>query len=157
MPPTSVPLFVEIGPKGSASQIGSVATQLRRDAISKKLSAECTSERMLFCRVVCSCTLSAITLRKLSEAHISVKSQTTIKYIIKLSASVTETIIFMYLGIAAVSSTRHWDTVFVILTLLFCLSYRAIGARTFLRVSYMFYERLNSFYLATDCKHVNNT
>jgi len=76
--------------------------------------------------------LSAMTLRKLSEAHISVKSQTTIKCIIKLSASVTETIIFMYLGIAAVSSARHWNTTFVVLTLLFCLLYRTIGAHYFI-------------------------
>jgi len=68
-----------------------------------------------------------MTLRKLSEAHISVKSQTTIKCIVKLAASVTETIIFMYFGIAAVSSARHWNTAFVLLTLVFCLLYRTIG------------------------------
>jgi len=69
-----------------------------------------------------------MTVRKLSEARISVKSQTTVKCIVKLTSSVAETIIFMYLGIAAVSSARHWNTAFVMLTLIFCLVYRTIGA-----------------------------
>jgi len=71
--------------------------------------------------------LTAMTLRKFTEAQISVKSLTTINYLVKLSASVTETIIFMYLGIAAVSSARHWNTAFVVLTLFFCLLYRTVG------------------------------
>lgn len=74
-----------------------------------------------------SCMLGAMTVRKLSEAHISVKSQTTVKCLVKLTSSVTETIIFMYLGIAAVSTARHWNTAFVVLTLVFCLLYRTIG------------------------------
>jgi hypothetical protein len=41
-------------------------------------------------------------------------------------ASVAEAIIFMYLGIAAVSDARAWNTAFIILTLLFCLIYRAV-------------------------------
>jgi len=76
-----------------------------------------------------------MTLRKLSEAHISVKSQTTINSIVKLSASVAETIIFMYLGIAAVSSARHWNTVFVVFALLFCLLYRTISTTCILQLS----------------------
>jgi len=112
--------------------------------------------------VVCSCTLSAMTLRKLSEARISVKSQTTIKCTIKLSASVTETIIFMYLGIAAVSSARHWNTAFVVLTLLFCLLYRTIGTictikLTFLRVFWVQLQSVDLFRVLISTDIFNET
>jgi len=97
--------------------------------------------------------LSAMTVRKFSEAHISVKSQTTIKCIVKLSASVTETIIFMYLGIAAVSSARHWNTAFVVLTLFFCLLYRTIGMNCNYTVSGLRADRkINCIVLQKACQ-----
>jgi len=80
--------------------------------------------------------LSAMSLRKFAEARISVKSQTTVKCIVKLSASVTETVIFMYLGIAAVSAARHWNTAFVTLTLVFCLLYRTVGTVLYSTILY---------------------
>jgi len=66
-------------------------------------------------------------MRKYVEANISEKSQTTIKYAMKMMASAAEAIIFMYLGVAAVSNERVWNTPFILLTLLFCLVYRVIG------------------------------
>ena len=74
-----------------------------------------------------SCTFCGISLRKYAEPNLSHKSQTTIKFVMKIGASVSETIIFMYLGIAAVSDTRRWNTAFIVLTLVLCLVYRAIG------------------------------
>jgi solute carrier family 9 (sodium/hydrogen exchanger), member 3 len=73
------------------------------------------------------CTFCGITMRKYVEANISQKSQLTIKYAMKMMASATEAIIFMYLGVAAVSNERVWNTWFIILTLTFCLVYRTIG------------------------------
>ena len=66
-------------------------------------------------------------MRKYVEANISVKSQTTIKYTMKMMSSAAESIIFMYLGIAAVSDERVWNTAFILTTLGFCLVYRVIG------------------------------
>lgn len=66
-------------------------------------------------------------MRKYVEVNISQKSQTTIKYLLKMMSSVTETIIFMYLGISAVSDLHIWNTGFVLLTLVFCLVYRVLG------------------------------
>ena len=66
-------------------------------------------------------------MRKYVEANIHEKSQTTIKYVMKMMASAVEAIIFMYLGIAAVSNQRVWNTSFILLTLLFCLVYRVVG------------------------------
>lgn len=77
--------------------------------------------------VLCRCTFCGITMRKYVEANISPKSKTTIKHLMKIAATMCEIIIFMYLGISAVSDTHHWDTAFCILTLIFCLIFRALG------------------------------
>ena len=66
-------------------------------------------------------------MRKYVEVNISAKSKTTIKYVMKMLASVAEAVIFMFLGVSAVSSTHVWNTEFVLLTVFFCLMYRAIG------------------------------
>jgi len=66
-------------------------------------------------------------MRKYVEVNISAKSKTTIKYVMKMLASVAEAVIFMFLGISAVSRSHVWNTGFVFLTLLFCLAYRAMG------------------------------
>ena len=66
-------------------------------------------------------------MRKYVEANISNKSKTVIKTMMKTGATVTEIIIFMYIGISAVCDQHHWDTAFCILTLIFCLIFRALG------------------------------
>jgi len=66
-------------------------------------------------------------MRKYVEVNISAKSKTTIKYVMKMLASVAEAVIFMFLGVSAVSSTHVWNTEFVLLTVFFCLMFRAIG------------------------------
>ena len=66
-------------------------------------------------------------MRKYVEGRFSLKSQTTIKYILKMIASVSETIIFMYLGISSVNVDHVWDTAFILLTVVFCLVFRSLG------------------------------
>jgi len=66
-------------------------------------------------------------MRKYVEANISEKSKITIKYVMKMLASIAEAVIFMFLGVSAVSRSHQWNTAFVFLTLLFCLIYRALG------------------------------
>ena len=126
------------------------------------------------------CTFCGITLKHYVEANISKKSQTTLKYFLKLFASVSETVIFMFLGeyntchcgketyshgvrdvlfpdpmfkntfvgLSTVSDIHHWDSAFVLLTLLFCLVYRCIGMFSM----YSFYNvvdsALNTYLLA---------
>ena len=66
-------------------------------------------------------------MKKYVEYNISQKSHTTIKYFMKMLANISETVIFMFLGLSTVVDTHDWDTAFVLLTLLFCLVYRTIG------------------------------
>ena len=66
-------------------------------------------------------------MRKYVEANVAANSKTTIRYVMKMLASTAEAIIFMFLGISAVSRNHVWNTEFILLSLVFCLVYRAIG------------------------------
>ncbi|CAO1387646.1 unnamed protein product [Diamesa hyperborea] len=72
-------------------------------------------------------TFCGITMKNYVEANISHKSHTTIKYALKMLSSSSETIIFMFLGVATVNNSHIWNTWFVILTIVFCSFFRTIG------------------------------
>ncbi|KAG6941008.1 solute carrier family 9 member A5, partial [Chelydra serpentina] len=73
-------------------------------------------------------TFCGICCKKYVEANISRKSRTTVKYTMKTLASSSETVIFMFLGISAVDTSKWaWDTALVLGTLLFILLFRAVG------------------------------
>ena len=56
------------------------------------------------------------------------KSVITVKYVMKVLANGSETIIFVFLGISAVDATIWvWNTGFILLTLFFIFIYRFIG------------------------------
>lgn len=61
------------------------------------------------------------------EANISHKSHTTVKYTMKMLSSSSETIIFMFLGVATVNNDHVWNTWFVVMTIIFCSVYRILG------------------------------
>lgn len=61
------------------------------------------------------------------EENITQKSHTTLKYAMKMLANSSEAIIFVFLGVCTVNDNHHWNTPFVVLTIVFCLIYRAIG------------------------------
>lgn len=61
------------------------------------------------------------------ESNISHKSHTTVKYALKMLSSSSETIIFMFLGVATVNNRHMWNTWFVVLTIFFCTIFRIFG------------------------------
>ncbi len=61
------------------------------------------------------------------ERNISSKSQTTLKYALKMLSSSSETIIFMFLGVATIHDDHEWNWAFVLLTIAFCTVFRIIG------------------------------
>ncbi|XP_020795955.1 sodium/hydrogen exchanger 1 [Boleophthalmus pectinirostris] len=62
------------------------------------------------------------------EANISHKSHTTIKYFLKMWSSVSETLIFIFLGVATVDGKHHsWNWIFVTATVFLCLVARVMG------------------------------
>ncbi|XP_063294875.1 sodium/hydrogen exchanger 5 isoform X1 [Pelobates fuscus] len=73
-------------------------------------------------------TFCGLCCKKYVEANISNKSRTTVKYTMKTLASSSETIIFIFLGISAVDTSKWmWDSALVLSTLFFILAFRAIG------------------------------
>lgn len=70
---------------------------------------------------------SGVVMRPYVEANISHKSHTTIKYFLKMWSSVSETLIFIFLGVSTVAGQHYWNWTFVISTLLFCLIARVLG------------------------------
>uniref|UniRef100_A0A2K6ATA4 Sodium/hydrogen exchanger n=1 Tax=Macaca nemestrina TaxID=9545 RepID=A0A2K6ATA4_MACNE len=57
---------------------------------------------------------SGVVMRPYVEANISHKSHTTIKYFLKMWSSVSETLIFIFLGVSTVAGSHHWNWTFVI-------------------------------------------
>ncbi|XP_013190821.1 sodium/hydrogen exchanger 3 [Amyelois transitella] len=83
-------------------------------------------------------TFCGITMKNYVEANISHKSHTTIKYTMKMLSSSSETIIFMFLGVATVNNHHDWNTWFVLLTIVFCSIFRIIGVYIFSAVANKF-------------------
>ncbi|XP_029459181.1 sodium/hydrogen exchanger 2-like, partial [Rhinatrema bivittatum] len=69
----------------------------------------------------------AITMNKYVAENVSQKSYTTIKYFMKMLSSVSETLIFIFMGVSTVGKNHEWNWAFVCFTLLFCLIWRALG------------------------------
>ncbi|OWF55240.1 Na(+)/H(+) exchanger beta-like [Mizuhopecten yessoensis] len=72
-------------------------------------------------------SFGGIVLRHYLEANISRKTKTSIKYFMKMLANISETIIFMFLGLSTMVDTLDWNLSFILFALLFCLLYRALG------------------------------
>ncbi|XP_077338796.1 sodium/hydrogen exchanger 4 [Lithobates pipiens] len=72
-------------------------------------------------------TACAMTMKKYVEENISKNSSTTIKYFMKMLSSVSETLIFIFMGVSTVGKNHEWNWAFVSFTLLFCLIWRALS------------------------------
>jgi sodium/hydrogen exchanger-like protein 3 len=70
------------------------------------------------------------------EENITQKSHTTLKYAMKMLANSSEAIIFVFLGVCTVNDNHHWNTPFVVLTIIFCLLYRTIGISHLIHINF---------------------
>uniref|UniRef100_A0A8D0ADE0 Sodium/hydrogen exchanger n=1 Tax=Sander lucioperca TaxID=283035 RepID=A0A8D0ADE0_SANLU len=68
-----------------------------------------------------------VVMRPYVEANVSHKSYTTIKYFLKMWSSVSETLIFIFLGVSTVAGPHAWNWTFVIVTVVLCLVSRVLG------------------------------
>ncbi|XP_023244345.1 Na(+)/H(+) exchanger beta-like [Centruroides sculpturatus] len=89
-------------------------------------------------------TFCGITMKNYVEENISYKSHVTVKYAMKMLASCSETIIFLFLGVSTVNDNHVWNTWFVVMTILFCTVYRIVGVMLLTAVANHFrLHRLN--------------
>ena len=76
---------------------------------------------------ILSITFCGITMKNYVERNISTNSQISLKYMAKMMASASETIIFIFLGIVTVQQNHDWNWGFVGFTILFASLFRALG------------------------------
>lgn len=77
------------------------------------------SYRIVFCGMCC---------QKYINANMDEKSVATVRFVMKVLANGSETIVFVFLGISAIDKAIWvWNTGFILLTLLFIFVYRIIG------------------------------
>lgn len=79
------------------------------------------NDRIMFC---------GITMKNYVAANVSQKSLTTVKCGVKMLSHSSESIIFIFLGVSTINDYHEWNTAFILLTVLFCTVFRAIGNLT---------------------------
>ena len=75
-------------------------------------------------------SFGGIVLRHYLEANVTRSTRTSIRYFMKMLANISETIIFMFLGLSAMVDTLDWNLSFIFFALLFCLVFRVLGNYT---------------------------
>ncbi|XP_029969767.1 sodium/hydrogen exchanger 2-like [Salarias fasciatus] len=85
-----------------------------------------TSE-MLHLSGIMAIVTCAVTMKQYVEANVSERSNTSIQYFLKMWSSVSETLIFIFLGVSTIQDVHMWSWPFVGSTLLLCLLWRATG------------------------------
>ncbi|KAM5221457.1 sodium/hydrogen exchanger 2-like [Ctenodactylus gundi] len=69
----------------------------------------------------------AMSMKRYVEANISQKSHTTIKYFMKMWSSVSDTLIFIFLGVSTIGNNHEWNWPYICFTVICCLVWRALG------------------------------
>uniref|UniRef100_A0A3Q3AX61 Sodium/hydrogen exchanger n=1 Tax=Kryptolebias marmoratus TaxID=37003 RepID=A0A3Q3AX61_KRYMA len=85
-----------------------------------------TSE-MLHLSGITAIVTCAVTMKQYVEANVSERSNASIQYFLKMWSSVSETLIFIFLGVSTIQDIHMWSWPFVCSTLLLCLVWRATG------------------------------
>uniref|UniRef100_A0A8D2KW32 Sodium/hydrogen exchanger n=1 Tax=Varanus komodoensis TaxID=61221 RepID=A0A8D2KW32_VARKO len=83
-------------------------------------------------------TACAVTMKKYVEANISPNSYVTTKYFMKMLSSISETLIFVFMGVSTVSRNHEWNWAFIGFTLVFCTLWRAISVFLLFSISNKF-------------------
>ncbi|XP_005400830.1 PREDICTED: sodium/hydrogen exchanger 4 [Chinchilla lanigera] len=94
-------------------------------------------------------TACAVTMKKYVEENVSQTSYTTIKYFMKMLSSVSETLIFIFMGVSTIGKNHEWNWAFICFTLVFCQIWRAISVFALFYVSNQF--RTFPFSLKDQC------
>ncbi|KAG7467495.1 hypothetical protein MATL_G00154120 [Megalops atlanticus] len=69
----------------------------------------------------------ALTMKYYVEENVSQRSCTTIRHVIKMVGTVSETLIFFFLGVVAVTTDHEWNWGYILFTLLFAFVWRGLG------------------------------
>ncbi|XP_077051365.1 sodium/hydrogen exchanger 3.2 [Siphateles boraxobius] len=83
---------------------------------------------MLSLSAILSITFCGVCCQKYVNANMDEKSVTTLRYVLKVMANGSETMIFVFLGVSAIDKNIWvWNTGFILLTILFIIVFRFMG------------------------------
>ncbi|VDK42831.1 unnamed protein product [Anisakis simplex] len=102
------------------------------------LSSEMVAMSGILAIVMC-----GLTMKQFVVGNLSWKSLVTVQYFMKTLSSSCEAVIFVYLGISAVSKSHDWDIVFITVTVISCLLQRFIVYTTQFQGVFFFTKLLN--------------
>jgi NhaP-type Na+/H+ or K+/H+ antiporter len=69
--------------------------------------------------------------RQYVQFNISKKSNAAIEYVLKFSANIMETILFLFMGLSVLQGYDSWNTGFVLMAVVCCTLYRFLGVFLF--------------------------
>uniref|UniRef100_T1KSG4 Sodium/hydrogen exchanger n=1 Tax=Tetranychus urticae TaxID=32264 RepID=T1KSG4_TETUR len=102
-----------------------------------------TAELLHFSGIIC-LTCCGLIQAAYARHNISSKSNITIKYFVKTLSSISEVIIFLFLGMVLIRDIHTWNFSFVISVLIFCIIYRFASIYLLTYVCNNFSNRLRS-------------
>uniref|UniRef100_A0A667XIA4 Sodium/hydrogen exchanger n=1 Tax=Myripristis murdjan TaxID=586833 RepID=A0A667XIA4_9TELE len=71
--------------------------------------------------------MCAITMKYYVEENVSQRSCTTIRHVVKMLATISETLIFFFLGVVTITTEHEWNWAYILFTLLFAFVWRGLG------------------------------
>ncbi|XP_007568604.1 sodium/hydrogen exchanger 2-like [Poecilia formosa] len=71
--------------------------------------------------------ICAITMKYYVEENVSQRSCTTIRHVVKMLATISETLIFFFLGVVTITTVHEWNWAYILFTLLFAFLWRGLG------------------------------
>ncbi|XP_026151469.1 sodium/hydrogen exchanger 2 [Mastacembelus armatus] len=69
----------------------------------------------------------ALTMKYYVEENVSQNSCTTIRHVVKMLGSISETLIFFFLGVVTITTDHYWNWGYILFTLLFAFVWRILG------------------------------
>uniref|UniRef100_A0A671Y7D6 Sodium/hydrogen exchanger n=1 Tax=Sparus aurata TaxID=8175 RepID=A0A671Y7D6_SPAAU len=69
----------------------------------------------------------AITMKYYVEENVSQRSCTTIRHVVKMLGTVSETLIFFFLGVVTITTEHEWNWAYILFTLVFAFIWRGLG------------------------------
>ncbi|KAM6979293.1 sodium/hydrogen exchanger 2 [Tautogolabrus adspersus] len=69
----------------------------------------------------------ALTMKYYVEENVSQRSCTTIRHVVKMLGSISETLIFFFLGVVTITTEHEWNWGYIMFTLLFAFLWRGLG------------------------------
>ncbi|XP_033984840.1 sodium/hydrogen exchanger 2 [Trematomus bernacchii] len=69
----------------------------------------------------------SLTMKYYVEENVSQRSCTTIRHVVKMLGSISETLIFFFLGVVTITTEHEWNWGYILFTLLFAFVWRGLG------------------------------